>query len=324
MISTGLILAVIVGLFWSGTGILTSRIARRKLDFIACMALAYPATALGAWAFTPDHAALLGGDLGRWPVLAAVMLPAGICVGAGFICLSAAMRRGHHAASWSISQSALVLPYLASLALGEPPRLIKALGVSVVVLSIAFFGRARQEPHPDASPGGGPLWLLLAIGSLALLGLGQTLTTLPTHLHLEDPARLRVALSMTGSAIGYLLLAILRRRRPSRGAWLVVATFPLLVLPSHFLLYRCMDMLRPAGLTGLVYPVAVGVCILGFAVFQVLFTRETITALHWVALLIGLAGILLIALPLDRLAPLSAGPLPAHKSSPPTPLPTGS
>ena len=109
----GATLAVTAGLLWGGLGVLMSMLARRGLPYPALTAPSMAFSALAAWLLVADHELLLTGAVPRLGTLTVVMVVSGVLSGLGINAISAGMRRGHHAAAWTIGQSALVLPFLA-------------------------------------------------------------------------------------------------------------------------------------------------------------------------------------------------------------------
>ncbi|HEY3324023.1 MAG TPA: hypothetical protein VGP72_26455 [Planctomycetota bacterium] len=225
----GIIFALTCGLLWAFIGVLYSTMARHRMQFFAVMGPAFIVTAIAAWVFLADYHTLFSGKTNGTASLAWLMIPSGILTVLGMVCMQTAMRRGHHAACWTIGQSALIAPYLCGVFFfGEPLLARKAFGVALILASLVAFGRARRETETeepacaaDAATArrrpanGGWGWLGLSIACLALLSVQQTLTTLPSHWpNWTDSLRLRVPLMFTGVALAYGSGALLTKQRP--------------------------------------------------------------------------------------------------------------
>jgi multidrug transporter EmrE-like cation transporter len=299
----GLVFTLITGLLWAAIGVAYSVMARRRMSFFTVMGPAFSITAALAWLVVPDHRVLASGAVERLGLLAAVMAGSGAITVCAMGCLQAAMRRGHHGACWAVGQSALVAPYLCGVLLFHEPLVWqRTLGVALILASLVAFGRARTEAIPgtrsttNMSPESGG-WFGLAIGALALLAVSQSLTTLPSHWDgWSDAAHLRVPLFFTGLGGGYAAAAVFAGTMPGKAELLVAASLVAMGLPSHFCLYQAMDCLKPVQMVGAVYPLAVGTCILGFALYSLLVLKEKTTTFHIAGLAVGLTGIVLLSL----------------------------
>jgi multidrug transporter EmrE-like cation transporter len=293
----GLVFTLITGLLWAAIGMAYSVMAQRRMSFFTVMGPSFAVTAVLAWLVVPDHHMLSSGAVERFGLLAAVMAGSGAITVGGMACMQAGMRRGHHGACWAVGQSALVAPYLCGVVLfGEQLVWQRALGVVLILGSIVALGRARTATDTEAAHGNGN-WFGLAIGSLALLSVAQSLTTLPSHWDgWSDAANLRVPLFFTGLSAAYLTAALVVGKIPDKAELCVAASLVFMGLPSHFCLYKAMDCLKPLQMVGAVYPLAVGTCILGFALYSLLVLKEKTTTFHIVGLAVGLTGIVLLSL----------------------------
>jgi multidrug transporter EmrE-like cation transporter len=209
-----------------------------------------------------------------------------------------ALRRGHHAATWTIGQSALIFPYLAGVALwSDPIAARKTAGVGLILVSLGALGLAKRRAGDNAPAARRDyLWLTLAVLTMLGLGTHQALSTWPSHwAGWSDAARLRVPLLATGATVGYVAASVAMRRWPGRLELLLGALLAAQAVPGQWLLYKAMDHLSPYGMTGLAYPLAVGTCILCFVAYSLLVLKEKLTAFHVAGLALGVAGIGLMA-----------------------------
>jgi len=294
----GLLLVVFVGLIWAGAGAALSQGARRGVDPIGLFGLASVFILLGAWAFLPDYGALAAGPPPRIARLAAVVIIGGAVVAIGTVCVQLGMGRGHHGVVWTISQSALVIPFLAGVVIfGEPFVIHRGLGVVLVIASLSLLGAAKEQAAPDAArPRTRVSWLGFALLALVLLGVAQTCMTVPSHWDdWQDTANLRVPLLAIGRASPMLLLLAIRRPRLNRPAVLPVAYLTFNGICSHQILFIGMDKLRAADMVSIAFPMAVGTCIVAFAGYSLLIIRESVSRQRLIGIAAGVAGVTLVA-----------------------------
>ncbi len=298
----GIACVLAAGLCWAAIGVFFSRLAARGTGFAAQMFTCQLAMATAGWLVLPDWPTVLAGQAERTGQLAAMLLTGGLAVSIGIMAMQVAMRTGHHAASWTMSQSAMVVPFLASvLVLGDPFVPVKALGVGLVLGEVACFGLARKEPRGPARSGR-PVrlpvpWIVIALLSLAMLGVQQTMVLVPSYWPgWSDTGRLRVPLLLTGPLGGYAVLLAVRRVRPRRGNLLPALLYASIGLPSQVFFFTGLDRLSRFDLAGLAFPLAIGACILSFALYSMTILREHISLLHAGGIALGLAGMSLIVL----------------------------
>jgi uncharacterized membrane protein len=298
----GVALAVSAGLMWAGIAALFSHVARHGKDHVAVLGLSSLISVAATWILVPDYSKLLAGDATRIADLAIVMALGGLFVGLGMTILPAAMRMGHHGATWTIGQASLIVPAVVGLLVwGDRPAPHNLVGVAIVMVSLVCLGiakGARSDPKKNAprekrSPA---LWFTMSILAFCLLGLEQTAKTMPsTWPDWEDTARLRPPLALTASMIVYQVIALAQRRYrrplPIREALIL----PVLVVPSHFIIYGAVDLFDEAGRAGLGYPTAVSTCIVSFALYSVFVLREPLTRWRAAGLVLCAAGIIMVA-----------------------------
>lgn len=300
--AVGIACVLAAGLCWAAIGVFFSRLAARGTGFAPQMFTCQLAMATAGWVLLPDWPAILAGQTARSGQLAAMLLTGGVAVSIGIMAMQLAMRTGHHAASWTMSQSAMVIPFLVSvLLLGDPFVPAKALGVAMVLGEVACFGLARKDrKKPDRSSRAVRLpvpWILMALLSLAMLGIQQTMVLVPSYWPgWSDTGRLRVPLLLTGPLIGYAALLAIRRVRPRRGNLLPALLYASIGVPSQVLFFTGLDRLGRFDLAGLAFPLAIGACILSFALYSMTILREHISLLHAGGIALGLAGMSLIVL----------------------------
>ena len=294
----GIFMVIGVGLIWVFVGVMMSYVARQGIDNVVRMAVSSAVCAAVAWAFWAKYDVLLAGDAPRLSHLAAAFMTAACANCLGVIVLEKAMRCGHHGIVWTVAQTALLFPFLAGIVFfGESVVPRKAAGVVFILLSLAIFGilRERKSPHHAGAPS--RAWFPLALLAMLLLGLHQTCITVPSHWeNWSDAANMRMPFFYIASTASYWSVAGVRRRPVTRRAVIVGLVSSILGLVSAPLMYAALDQLETTNMVSLAYPVAVGTCIVGFALYSLVFLRERATAWHLVGIAAGLVGIVLIAM----------------------------
>jgi len=292
----GLALIFITGLIWGGVGVMCSYAARKKVDAVAMWTVCSLIFCAVSWAVFPDYALLRAGAAPKLASLAVVMLATGAFGCAGMLAIYRAMRSGHHGMVWTIAQCALVFPYVAGMVLfREPFVLHKAIGVAALLVCIAVLGYARRG-LADREQDSGATWFLVALAALVLLGLQQTLTTVPSHWPgWRDAANMRIPLSALGAALAYSVVFLLRWRAPSPLAVVLGILSAATCVASRITLFAGLDCLSQCRMVSIAYPVAIGTCIVSFGLYSLLVLREPATKLQGAGMALGVVGLVLLS-----------------------------
>lgn len=295
---SGLTLVIVAGLLWGCVGILHSRVAGGRLSFTGYGAMSTAVAAVVGATLYVRWTPLLAGAATRTGTLVAVMAASMLLNVSGFLLVQRALRRGHQAGTWTVAQSAMIFPFLAGVALwGDSLSPARVAGFVAILAGIAAIGRGRAVvagSHP-ASHGG--RWFGLALLAFGLLGGQQVLTHVPSHwADWSDVANLRPTIMFVTGALAYGTLTVWTRAWPGRREALLAALGAVIALTSQACLFAGMDRLSGAGLGAIVYPAAIGVCILTFALYSLLVLREPTSRYHWLGLACCIAGIAVIAL----------------------------
>ena len=294
----GLALVTLAGLLWAVTGGLIGRSARANNQGVAVLALASLVATVSAALCMPKFKLLASGAPGGWPLLALTMGAAGAIGAYGTLLLQAAMRGGQQAVMWAIAQSALIVPFLAGVFFwGDIAPLHRAGGVAAVLLGMAFLGFAKHgddasgqiQPHRAAFG--------LALIAFVCLGASQTLASSQGHwCDRADPGNLRVVFFSLGATLGYMLSPEIRNRNFEKSILLPAIALGANTALSQAVFFAGLDRLKAAGMGCIGYPLAVGTCIFGFALYSRVFLREKTNLIQSLGLLAGIAGIVLVAL----------------------------
>ncbi|MDR3707620.1 MAG: hypothetical protein P4L33_04925 [Capsulimonadaceae bacterium] len=284
-----LALCVIVGLLWAGSGMVFSRIARSGSDMLAFIGATTLISMTLSWGVTNWRV------IGQWHcprlgVLVALMLAAGVLNAVYQQLLLVSMRNGHNAIAWTIAQSAMVTPFVCGVLFWhDVPAPLKIAGILCLIASVATLGGAKMS---GSEVGNARSWLPLVLAMFFAVGVSQTIFTIPSRwTGWIDPGRLRLPLSFAGALLLNGGAALVRRAHLS---W-QVAAFALLSASLTFiaqrLLFAAMDQLARGGLLELAYPLAAGVCIVGFALFSAFVLKETYRRVEVFGIALGLLGI---------------------------------
>ena len=207
-----------------------------------------------------------------------------------------AMRSGHHGIVWTISQFALIVPFLFGVVIfREPTTLLKNLGILFVLVSFLAFGldQSRTNRQVDKSF---HFWFPLTMIAFVVLGIHQTISLVPGFWHnWEDSANLRGALINTGFFMTYLIAVIFSGRLPSNRTVLKLGLLSgILVFISPITLFGSMDLLAKVNMLSMVYPLTVGTCIIAFIIYSILFLKEKLSFTTFAGIGTGIAGLIFI------------------------------
>ncbi len=291
----GLTLIVIVGLLWTGVGVLQGLVAQARESSVAFYAVGTGLAAVLAWIISPEWSAT--GGLGRTDLLGLGVIALAAAANAlGQILVVSAMRHGPQGLTLALVQAAVTVPFLFSCGYwGERPSAWAWVGVGLLLFSLFFLARGKSAGTPGATASG--RWLGLAAGAVLAVGLTQTLLSVPSHwADFADPARLRVPVYLTAGALGFGLAVWWRGLRPSRRLWSYGTVWAGLAVASHTLCFRCLDLLAEIKLTALVFPGGMGVSLIAFAAYCHLARGERYAPVAKLGLGCCLAGVLLMAL----------------------------
>ncbi len=294
----GILLSLASGLLFGGVGAVLRRVSRAGgslATYYVLFGACYLALSL---AFSVKWRLVAGAE--RLPLLAAVIGAAGTVSGFGMLLMTRSMALGHGGISWAISQSALVVPFLAGvLAWGDRSGPAGWAGLALVLAMIVVLGRRPGGAGTIAADArrGRRAWIAAVAGAFTALGLSQTLSSVPSRwAGWTDTAGLRVPLSAAGFLVVMLLMsAFSRERRPGRLVPLLALVHGVLGFLGQASFFVALDRLAPLGLAAAAFPVSIGTTILSFALYSALVLRERFRALDIASLAAGSAGIALLA-----------------------------
>jgi multidrug transporter EmrE-like cation transporter len=169
------------------------------------------------------------------------------------------------------------------------------LGLLAILGSLVAFSRNRRAP--DGGPAAGQGWFRQALLALFLLGIQQSLCMIPSSwAGWTDTARLRIPLVLISGAVALLAGSAKRRLCPERGIWLLATLYAALVVGGQVLLFAAMDQLGTEDRLALAYPIAIGVSMVAVALWDRLAWKNRQDRSAWVGILLGLLGVVLLAI----------------------------
>ncbi len=293
MYAYGILFTVFTGMIWTGVGICFSTVTRRKINFPEFMFVYALITSSISWLVFPDYNSFDTISSNDWLIISSSMLPYGLLGMTGFLAVRTAMERGSHAVVWALAQCAVVIPFIfAVIFWGDRPGLIGWLGAITLLLGItatAFF----QKHTPGNSHGN---WLIIALFAFLLIGASQVFSMLPKHLGLTPSAdSLRIPV-MTSAGLIWIFPVLYRRGRINKELTGFAAMYAALVLIGQFGLFKALDYMSTEKCSALVFPLAIGVCIVMFSLYSGIVLREK----YGVGMILGISavtiGIILMSL----------------------------
>ena len=198
--------------------------------------------------------------------------------------------------TWTISQSAMMVPFLVSIILWkERVGIHQWVGLFVLVSAMWFL--AAQ--HAGASPGKPAnigAWAATTTLCFLLCGISQILVLIPSHWRgWQDNAALRVPLVNASAAVAFGVLSIVLRKPLTKKCLKLGVPLGVCYVLGGRSLFAAADALTASGFSALTYPIAIGGSVLGFAGYSRFFLREPFSKWQWAGIFLGVGGIALLA-----------------------------
>ena len=234
----------------------------------------------------------------------AVFFCAGIGCSVQHKLTSVAMQSGPNNIIWAITQSAMVFPFIVSVAFfGVKLTVLRLIGIILMLAALAVFGATGKS-----SPGTAGKWKLVTFICLGVVSVEQIIITIPFFY--PEAAKISplycTFLMMAGYAVCSTILFIHRRRDreyingffnslKSPVAW----KYSFWLLPvSSIIAFLCqfpgMKVMAEHGLGGMSCPLMVGSCIVMFSIFTTISLKEKFRAIQVFALACCITGLFLI------------------------------
>ena len=138
----------------------------------------------------------------------------------------------------------------------------------------------------------------MAYAVFLLVGISLSLTTLPSHWKsFHDAAGLRLPVIFTVSMLYFLTQTIAKGKKClTRRTVVLGLTYSVVVFLGQLGLYRSLDGFAQFGRVGMVYPVAIGICVVLFSIYSVVFLKDEFKGRMLASMLGITGGIFLLAL----------------------------
>jgi uncharacterized membrane protein len=295
-VAEGLYLIALTGLLWALVGAVFSHASRQNVELIAFLFVSSLFNAIGAWIFLFKPAYLDRAGSGACLPMVGVMILAALFGSLGFQLMGNAMRKGNRGVIWTVSQSAMILPlFTALLFFNEKLGVLNGLGIVLILAGMVMLGIKKSAVEEPANSDRGWLWMSYAV--FILVGISLSLTTLPSHWKgFRDDASLRLPVIFTATMLYFLPQIIAKGKRSlTPRTFALGLTYSVVTFLGQYCLYRSLDGFEKFGRVGMVYPAAIGICVVLFYIYSVVFLKEEFKG-RTIASVSGItAGIFLLA-----------------------------
>jgi drug/metabolite transporter (DMT)-like permease len=321
----GVGITFLIGIVWMFVGIVYSNATKDKTEFnlfmISCGVI-YAIIAVGV----PYLISLGSGQeliplkympvkpLSQVPLkefirLACIMSACSLFSNAGFFLLAIAMRRGSHSVAWGIMQSAIIMPFLTGLLIfKDNVNWINLLGMLFIVVALFFMVRGKQINTPAQAPAQNKNkeFLIFLFFAFCCTGISQICALLPNKITVLFPDTApfsaevlawRVPIVSLSGLLIWIIFGICTKTKLSFNQVKNALIYAIVVFAGQVLLYLAIDLLSSYKLSGIVYPLAMGCCIVLFSLFCMFYKHEKLHVLEKIGL-----GILTIGLFVQALA----------------------
>lgn len=285
----GIAFTILTGVIWTVLGAVYSGVASKQKSIVSFMFFSTVFFALLIWIFRFPRE-ISSAELGR---VALAMIPAGLCGIAGFQMLFWAMRKGSHAVAWTFTQSAMVLPFLGGwLIFHQAVKWFNFSGLLLIISALCALGISQNK---RAERKNSLAALCLCVGAMFIQGMSQFCTLLPGEWGMSEAAlSWRLPLLALNSLAVWTGAFLALRPGFDKETFKMSGLYSFVTAAGQVTLYFAIDALTPAGMTGIVYPAAISICIMLFALYCALFRKEKITSLACCGLLQLLGGVILL------------------------------
>lgn len=301
---SGIIAMVLVGISWCFVGAIAGKAPKEGIPMEYIIFSGSIASMIGMGIMMIILKSNLSCPLPLFILTSAVFFAAGALCFVQHKLTSWAMQSGPNNIIWAITQSAMVFPFIISVAFfGVKLTVLRLIGIILVLLALVIFGASGNN-----TSGAKGKWKLATFICLGVVSLDQILVTIPFYY--PEAANISplycTFMMMSGYAVCSTVLFIVRRRDSeyiqglcnslvSAKAW----KYSFWLLPvSSIIAFLCqfpgMKILAEHGMGGMSYPLMVGSCIVIFSVFTTISLKERFRAIQLFALACCICGLFLI------------------------------
>jgi len=295
----GILLMFLVGLCWTGSGVIVSTNARRNVNTALMIGVNTIAICAVCMVILGRQGKLPLDFSGYFGLTHLFMFTCGFFNLLAFVIIEKAMKLGNNGIVWSFIQSALIWPFaMGILIFGVEPRWTRLLGVAVVLVGVLMMGftkSSREDGVPSSRR-----WLWGTILGFLVAGWTQCLGNVPSYW--EQASQMSSVEKTLTMQLGNLVGCIALKWRSvfSKSAWngllvpvIVYTAFN--ILNQFFFYFNGLQKLTDIGAGSIAYPIGMGVCISGVFLYSACVLREKTSALGFCALAACLSGIIIIS-----------------------------
>ncbi len=287
----GILFVIITGVIWTLLAAIYSAVAVRQKSlsgFMFCYALVFAAL---IWGFCTPVAA----PVGEVMIVLLCMLPTALLGQAGFLALFMAMKNGSHALAWTFTQSAMVMPFLASwIFLNNNIKWFNFAGLLLIIAALCGMAVSKRSRDPGENKGKIRA-LIFSITALLLTGISQFTSLLPGEFGVGGAAlSWRLPINTLLGVITWGIAALVLHGKIDRKGIKYSVVYGIVVAAGQITLYCSIDALEPLAMAGIVYPGAVSICIALFAVYCAIFRKEHLSRLTVASLCVLLGAVALL------------------------------
>ncbi len=184
----------------------------------------------------------------------------------------------------------MVVPFVCFVAfLGNPSSVPQWTGLVLTLAALALF--AKDKPSNGVASNDAPYWRLV-VGAFVLIGAGQCLRLLPGYADFSEATMTwRLPLMSPIGAVFWTAACAAKRIWKPRAGWKASIACATVVALGQVCFFAATDAADALRVTSLVAPVAIGTCILLFALWCRLVRREPMSPAGWLAVALDVAGI---------------------------------
>ena len=296
----GFLLVSLAGICWVGTGIVVSMCAKRGINYTIVQMLSdlilVPVCLIFAF--------FQGGFNCDREIYLTVL---GFCFIGGignyftFLLTEAAMKRGPNGLVWGIMQAGMIGTFLMGVfCFGEKASWRSWLFLFIVLAGVILSGLKKENKPEDAVKSSGLAWLWFSIAAMVCIAFTQCTVVFPSFMKggTDAGSAIRLLGLSAGAVLAFsatTLPALLKKHEfyIVKGTWTMTILRVLIsIFASIFFFVYGVDRLAAAGCGGLGYPVAIGVCLIGFSVYSLCILREKLTKVGLIGLLSIILGII--------------------------------
>ena len=287
----GSILTIATGVIWTLVAVIYSAVAGKQKNFTGFMFFYCVIFAAFIWIFqTPQMTT--AAEISK---VAYCIVPSALLGQLGFFALFLAMKRGSHAVAWTFTQSAMVLPFLGSwIFFDSQVKWLNFAGLTLIILALCGLGASKKDKSAEENKNSS-LALIFSMIALLLTGLSQFCSLLPGELgSTEEALSWRLPIYSVAGVILWGAAALIMKAKIDRQVIKYGTVYGFVVAAGQVALYMSIDALTPINMIAIVYPAALSICIILFAVYCAIFRNEKLSKPVIASLVLLLSGVILL------------------------------